>query len=110
MLENLDPAIVLEIDTYWVQVAGNSISELLNRLGKRAPLLHIKDGPADNHENPMVAVGEGVIDFKSIIKEHAENADYLIVELDRCATDMLTAVENSFTYLINEGLGHGRQS
>jgi len=110
MLENIDPSIVLEIDTYWVQVAGQSIPNLLNKLGKRAPLLHLKDGPADNNESPMVAVGEGVIDFKTIIQEYAENTDYLIVELDRCATDMLTAVENSFTYLINEGLGHGRQS
>jgi hypothetical protein len=28
-------------------------------LGERARLLHIKDGPATNHEAPMVAVGDG---------------------------------------------------
>ena len=32
--------------------------------------------------------------------------EWLIVELDACATDMMTAVEGSFRYLTAAGLGH----
>ena len=35
-------------------------------------------------------------------------AAWLIVELDHCATDMFTAIDNSYRYLVDRGLGHGR--
>jgi sugar phosphate isomerase/epimerase len=104
MLEHLDPTVGFEIDTYWVQTAGHDPAAVVQRLGERAPLLHIKDGPA-TVEDPMVAVGQGVLDFPAIIAA-ASGAQWLIVELDRCATDMLVAVEQSHRYLVQEGLGH----
>jgi sugar phosphate isomerase/epimerase len=104
MLEHLDPAVGFEIDTYWVQTAGHDPAAVVQRLGERAPLLHIKDGPA-TVEDPMVAVGQGVLDFPAIVAA-ASGAQWLIVELDRCATDMLVAVEQSHRYLVQEGLGH----
>ena len=106
MLELVDPGVVFEVDTYWVQTGGQSAAELVKRLGDRAPLLHIKDGPATEKE-PMVAVGQGVLDFPTIIPA-ATGAQWLIVELDRCATDMLDAVDESYRYLVGEGLAHGR--
>lgn len=107
MLEHLDSAVGFEIDTYWVKTAGHDPAALVQRLGDRAPLLHIKDGPA-TVEDPMVAVGQGVLDFPAIIAA-ASGARWLIVELDRCATDMLAAVDESHRYLVQEGLGHDRQ-
>ena len=104
MLEHLDPAVGFEVDTYWVQTAGHDPAAVVQRLAERAPLLHIKDGPA-NVEDPMVAVGQGVLDFHAIVAA-ASGAQWLIVELDRCATDMLVAVEQSYHYLVQEGLGH----
>ena len=38
----------------------------------------------------------------------AGSAQWLIVELDRCGGNMMTDVERSYQYLVNEGLGHGR--
>lgn len=105
LVEHLDPNIFLEIDVYWVQVGGADPVAKVAELADRAPLLHIKDGPA-TREAAMVAVGDGVVDIPAIIK--AGKADWLVVELDRCDTDMATAVEKSFTYLTREGLGHGR--
>jgi sugar phosphate isomerase/epimerase len=105
MLEHLDPVVGFEVDTYWVQTAGHDPAALVQRLGDRAPLLHIKDGPA-TVEDFMVAVGQGVLDFHAIVAA-ASGAQWLIVELDRCATDMLVAVEESHRYLVQEGLGHG---
>ncbi|MGC8781906.1 MAG: sugar phosphate isomerase/epimerase family protein, partial [Anaerolineae bacterium] len=71
--------------------------QAIREAGPRATLLHIKDGPA-NTTDPMVAVGEGVMDFPAILKA-ASYAEWLIVELDRCATDMAEAVAKSVRYL-----------
>jgi len=97
MLEQLDPTIVLEIDTYWVKAGGCDPVAVIQELGPRVPLLHIKDGPAVMGQ-PMVAVGEGVMDIPAILKAGTA-ADWLIVELDSCATDMLEAVEKSLKNL-----------
>ena len=107
MLECLDPGIFFQIDTYWVKTAGPDPADIIKLLGKRAPSLHIKDGPCIKNV-PMTAVGDGVMDFHSIIEAGGKNTEWLIVEIDRCVTDMMTAVEKSVRFLVNEGLGQGR--
>ncbi len=107
MLEHLDPAIFFQVDTYWVQTAGPDPAQVVQELGPRAPLLHIKDGPAVRDE-PHVAVGDGVLDFHAIVRAAGEAVEWLIVELDDCATDMVEAVIKSCHYLVKEGLGHGK--
>jgi sugar phosphate isomerase/epimerase len=109
MLERLDAGIFFEIDTYWVQVTGLDPAQVVREFGPRAPLLHIKDGPGVRDE-PQVAVGEGALDFPSIVQAGGDATGWLIVELDECATDMLAAVEKSYQYLVEEGLAHGRKS
>ncbi|MGC9397543.1 MAG: sugar phosphate isomerase/epimerase family protein [Anaerolineae bacterium] len=96
----LDPTIGFEVDTYWVRTAGLDPVALLRDLGNRSPLLHIKDGPA-TMEAAMTAVGAGVMDVPRILE--AASPEWLIVELDRCDTDMLTAVEESYAYLSKIG-------
>ncbi|MBN1285839.1 MAG: sugar phosphate isomerase/epimerase [Anaerolineae bacterium] len=108
MLEYLDPAIIFQVDVYWVKAAGHDPAAVVKELGTRAPLLHIKDGPA-NREDPMTAVGQGVVDIPAVVKAGAGVAEWHIVELDRCATDMLTAVEESYDYLVKEGLSRGNK-
>ena len=108
-LEELDPAIFFELDTYWIQSAGIDPLEMVRLFGERAPLIHIKDGPAGSDTSAsMVAAGEGAMDYAAIVSAGAEHTQWLIVELDRCATDMMVAVEKSYQYLVQEGLGHGR--
>ncbi len=98
MLEYLDESIFFQPDTYWIQTAGVDPAQVVADLGPRAPLLHIKDGPAVTGE-PMVAVGEGVMDFPAVVAAGEPHTEWWIVELDRCATDMMEAVEKSLTYL-----------
>ncbi|UCG23251.1 MAG: sugar phosphate isomerase/epimerase [Chloroflexota bacterium] len=108
-LDELDPAILFELDTYWVQSAGADPVEMVELFGRRAPLLHVKDGPAGpDTDASMTAVGDGRLDYPSIVAAADPFAEWLIVELDRCATDMMTAVERSYHYLVGEGLAHGR--
>ncbi|MEW6755680.1 MAG: sugar phosphate isomerase/epimerase [Candidatus Latescibacterota bacterium] len=104
--ERLDPRIFFQVDTYWVNTGGGSAVQVVERLGDRAPLLHIKDGPC-TPEGDMTAVGEGRMDFPPIIRAAQDAAEWLIVELDRCATDMMEAVEKSYRYLTGEGLARG---
>jgi sugar phosphate isomerase/epimerase len=109
MLERLDPDVFFEIDTYWVKTAGPDPAEVVRTLGKRTPLLHIKDGPAVRGA-PHVAVGDGVMDFSGIVAAGAGSTEWMIVELDSCATDMMGAVEKSYRYLVRNGLAYGTES
>jgi sugar phosphate isomerase/epimerase len=81
---------------------------VLTEMGRRVTLLHVKDGPADTPKTDMTAVGQGRMDYETIIPA-ATATEWLIVELDRCATDMLTAIQDSYTYLTNKGLAYGKR-
>lgn len=94
-----DDSVGFEVDTYWVQTGGLNPIDIMNELGSRAPLLHIKDGAATT-ETAMVALGDGVMDFDAIFA--ASQSDWHIVELDRCDTDMMQAVEKSYQYLMGK--------
>jgi sugar phosphate isomerase/epimerase len=109
MLEDLDPDVFLEVDVYWVQTARQDPVQVIRRLGSRAPLLHIKDGPCQIEE-PMTALGEGVVDIPGVVAAGAASTEWLIVELDRCATDMLEAVRKSYQYLVGKGLARGNKN
>jgi len=104
MLEELDPSVLFELDTYWIQTAGCDPAAVVKEFGARAPLLHIKDGPAVKEE-PMQALGTGAMDIPALLEAGAGNVEWVIVELDRCATDMTEAVRKSYQYLskINQG-------
>ena len=104
LLKLLDPAIFFELDTYWVKTAGLDPVQVITELGTRAELLHIKDGPAVKGQ-PMTAVGDGSQDFPAIAAVANGYAEWMIVELDQCATDMFTAVERSFAYLTSDPKG-----
>ncbi len=106
MLELLDPSIMFEPDTYWIQVAGINPADALRELGPRVPIIHIKDGPA-NRDGAMTALGTGKIDIPAVVAA-ATFAEWEVVELDKCDTDMLVAVEESIDYLIEKGLGRGK--
>ncbi len=107
MLDYLDPQVLFEVDTYWVKTAGLNPATVVRELGARAPLLHIKDGPC-NKEESMTAVGDGIMDFHSIVEAGGTTTEWMIVELDRCDTDMIEAVEKSYIYLTTKELAHGK--
>jgi sugar phosphate isomerase/epimerase len=103
------PRLFAQLDVYWIAVGGPDSAETVGRLKSRAPLLHIKDGPIDPPQ-PHTAVGQGVLDMPSIIAAADPNVlEWLIVELDSCATDMVQAVEDSYRYLIDNGLAAGNK-
>ena len=116
LTQSLDPDIFFEIDTYWVKVAGQNPPDIVKKFGKRAPLLHIKDGPAkwndslpDDNPDPMVAVGKGTQDFPAIVKAANGNTEWMIVEMDKTETDIFQALQDSYDYLTKNGMAKGKK-
>lgn len=107
LLDRLDPAVVIELDAYWTKVGGADPVVEATALGSRLHLVHVKDGPADGHAAPMTAVGSGTMDIPGLVAA-ASAAAWHVVELDRCATDMFQAIEDSYAYLVGNGLSRGR--
>jgi sugar phosphate isomerase/epimerase len=105
--EHVSPDIFFQIDAYWVQTAGQNPAAVMKELGNRAPLIHLKDGPC-TRDTDMMALGEGITDFDAIVAAGADDTQWWIVELDRCATDMMEAVTTSLRYLADSGYGRAR--
>lgn len=112
LLEHLDKKMFFEIDTYWAKTAGRDPVKILKDFGKRAPLLHIKDGPAI--EGPksyeQVPAGQGVMDFPAIYRAAGDNIKWMIVEFDEYAKDIFDGVKDSYSYLTKNHLARGRKS
>jgi sugar phosphate isomerase/epimerase len=107
LLERLNSDVLVELDVYWAQLAGVDPAEVVRDLAERIRFLHVKDGPATAPEDAMVAVGQGTLDIPAIL--HANpSVDWHIVELDRCDTDIMLALRDSYHYLVTNNLSSGR--
>lgn len=56
MVDQLDPDVVLEVDTYWASVGGADVFELLPRYADRVRYLHVKNEPPDADDPPTLGV------------------------------------------------------
>lgn len=101
--------IFAEVDTYWACNFGAvDVPAFIKQFASRIPLLHIKDGPLVAGQ-PHTAVGAGKMDVPKVVAAADPKVlKWLVVELDQCATDMLTAVRESYNYLVSKGLAKGR--
>ena len=107
--ERLDPKLVaMELDVFWLTVAGQNPVETLKKWKGRVALLHLKDvakdAPHQFAENmPAGAfqeVGSGVIDFPAILKAApGAGVKHYIVEQDQTPGDPLESLRKSFGYL-----------
>jgi sugar phosphate isomerase/epimerase len=98
LLDRLSPDVLVELDVYWAAVAGVDPAAVTRELGERVRFLHVKDGPATDPADAMVAAGQGSLDIPAILAANPAVA-WHIVELDRCDTDVMTALRESHDYL-----------
>ncbi len=96
-MENIDPSVLMQIDVFWVKTGGLDPVSVVAEAGDRGKVIHLKDGEC-KREIPMTAVGKGIVDIPGVIKA-AKSAEAFVVELDRCATDMIEALKDSIDYL-----------
>lgn len=104
------PGMFAQVDVYWAANFGAvDVPAVVARIAARVPMLHVKDGPLVRDE-PHTAVGAGKMDIPAVIEAADENVlEWLVVELDECATDMTQAVRESCKYLVGEGLALGNK-
>jgi sugar phosphate isomerase/epimerase len=116
LLERLDPAVVFQLDVFWVAVGGADATEVIAELGSRTISLHVKDGEtlpasaAGGEPFVNVPVGDGVVDIGSAIAaaEAYPGIGWLIVEFDHVAGSPVEAVRRSHANLTARDLGRGR--
>ena len=96
----LDASIYLEIDLYLATVGSVNPIELLQNHSDRIKLLHLKDGSI-SPPYPNTAIGDGSMNYKPIFTAIPRNIEWIFVELENCATDMVEAVRKSVWYCNN---------
>jgi sugar phosphate isomerase/epimerase len=109
LLKETDPKLVfLELDCYWITQAGLNPVDMLNQLGRRVRMLHIKDRkpgfPSSNDMSPSSAhfteVGTGSIDWPHILAVARKlQIEHYFVEQDHIDGPPIESVRASYNYL-----------
>jgi sugar phosphate isomerase/epimerase len=109
LLKETDPNLVFyEMDCYWIAQAGLDPAQMLNRLGRRARMLHIKDRkpgfPSSNDMNDSSAhfteVGKGGIPWASIVAAAKRlQIEHYFIEQDHIDGPPLESLRASYKYL-----------
>jgi sugar phosphate isomerase/epimerase len=109
MFHALDPELVdLELDVFWLSVAGQDPIEMLRQMAGRVPLVHLKDKAAGtetryNESVPRTAfkeVGNGVLDWTKVLQAaDAAGVQHFFVEQDQTPGDPVESLRQSFNYL-----------
>jgi sugar phosphate isomerase/epimerase len=114
LLEHLDRDIFFELDVYWIAVSGQDPVDIIRKLGPRAPILQVKDGPAvwipefdDPFPDPVLSVGTGKMDYPAIFEASHGNVEWIIVDIEACKTDIIQAIFDSYRYIAGNRFGVG---
>jgi sugar phosphate isomerase/epimerase len=109
LLDNTDKKLVgLELDVFWVSVAGHDPVELLKQLSGRVPLLHLKDkaeGTAVMFKEsvPRTAfkeVGNGVIQWPTVLRAAAAaGVQHYFVEQDQTPGAPVDSLRQSYEFV-----------
>jgi len=96
--DELDPQVVLEIDTYWAAVGGIDVPALLGALGDRVQLVHLKDGDLSEDPAAQLPLGTGKMPLADTLLASAGVA-YGVIEFDDYAGDMFEGIAASLAHL-----------
>jgi sugar phosphate isomerase/epimerase len=95
--EHLDPALVLEVDTYWATAGGADAPALLRGLGDRVRAIHVKDGALATDGSGQVPAGQGRVPVADVL---AASPDALrVIEFDRYDGDIFAGLAASREFL-----------
>lgn len=94
----LDPQVILEVDTYWAAVAGVDVPVLLDALGSRVQLVHLKDGDLSADPGNQLPLGAGAMPLAGTLQA-AAGAAYGVIEFDDYAGDIFEGIDTSLAHL-----------
>ena len=105
IIEDSDAALGLEIDSYWVQHGGADPAVYIRKVANRIPLLHLKDMQIKDGMIIMAEVGEGNLNWKSILEAAKEaKVQWYIIEQDVCQRDPFESITMSLANLKAMGI------
>jgi sugar phosphate isomerase/epimerase len=109
LLKETDPELVsLEMDVYWITQAGRDPVLLLNQLGKRVRLLHLKDRKADVPTSQVLddgaehftEVGNGTIAWRPLFTLAQKlGIEHYYVEQDESDKSPMDSLKISYAFL-----------
>jgi len=97
LADRLDPAVVLEVDTYWATAGGAEAPALLHRLGDRVRAIHVKDGHLATDGSGQVPAGQGRVPVREVLA--AAPQALRVVEFDHFAGDIFAGLAASLAFL-----------
>ncbi|GAA3341854.1 sugar phosphate isomerase/epimerase [Amorphoplanes nipponensis] len=97
LADRLDPAVVLEVDTYWATAGGAEAPALLRRLGDRVRAIHVKDGHLATDGSGQVPAGQGRVPVRQVLA--AAPQALRVVEFDHFAGDIFAGLAASLAFL-----------
>ncbi|MET0964988.1 MAG: sugar phosphate isomerase/epimerase, partial [Nakamurella sp.] len=97
LLSLVDPAVVLELDTYWAAVGGQDVPALLGRLGDRVVALHLKDGPLTGVTADQLPLGSGDLPAADILAATTA-LEVPVIEFDNYAGDIFDGIRTAYGY------------
>lgn len=102
LLERTDPKTFgFVIDTYWVQAGGANPVDWIRKVEGRMGVVHFKDMAIHNWQQTFAEIGEGNLDWISIIKACRETGvRWYAVEQDVCRRDPFESLGMSLQYLL----------
>ncbi|HCK09475.1 MAG: xylose isomerase [Gemmatimonadetes bacterium] len=106
LLEQSDSEVFqFEIDVYWIQHGGADPAEWIRKVKGRSDLVHLKDMEMKGREQLFSEVGEGNLNWPSILDACREaGTRWYIVEQDRCQRDPFESLGISLKNLADMGL------
>ncbi|MDF2567179.1 MAG: hypothetical protein K0R90_635 [Oscillospiraceae bacterium] len=84
-----------ELDIYWAQHVGLNPVEVMNQLGERCSIIHLKD-MKDQETKQMTEVGTGIVDIKSVLDECVRRKfEWVAIEQDDIIIDPFDSIRIS---------------
>ncbi len=104
------PSMFSQVDIYWAANFGAvDPAAFIRKHAGRIPTLHLKDGPLVKG-GKHTALGKGKVDqAASIAAADPKRLQWVVFEMDACAGDIMTAVDESYRYLVGRKLAAGNK-
>jgi sugar phosphate isomerase/epimerase len=104
MWDQTEDILKAKLDLGWISVAGEDPAAWVDKLGSRAPLVHLKEfsGNKDSHD---AEAGKGVIDWDSVLAACERNGvEFGAIEMDNTPDEPLVSVRRSLEFFQSKGL------
>src|SRR5262249_10517529 len=106
LLEQFDPSVWFELDTYWIVHGGGDPAQWISKVAERIPCVHLKDMAITSDRTQFMAeVGEGNLNWPAILAAcRSAGVQWYLVEQDICYRDPFESLEISLRNLRTMGL------